>query len=119
MCYEQEEMFGDAAWEAHARKDDPETSHQAAASITPDKLSASQHAVYDAFGVTAQMSDEGLRALYKKERSKDWPQYEWPAQSDSGIRTRRSELVRCGLLKDSGLRIKTVTGRQTIVWERT
>jgi len=37
--------------------------------------------------------------------------------SDSGIRTRRSELVKEGLVKDSGKRVKTPSGRESIVWE--
>jgi hypothetical protein len=44
---------------------------------------------------------------------------ECPKQSPSGIRTRRSELVEEGIVKDSG-RLETLpSNRKAIVWELT
>jgi len=40
-----------------------------------------------------------------------------PKASTSGLRSRRAELVRMGLVKDSGKRIKLRSGRYSIVWE--
>jgi hypothetical protein len=36
--------------------------------------------------------------------------------SDSGIRSRRSELASMGRIKDTGERIKMMSGRNSIVW---
>ena len=40
-------------------------------------------------------------------------------RSASGIRTRRSELVHAGYVRDSGHRATLPTGRKAIVWEIT
>lgn len=42
-----------------------------------------------------------------------------PYASESGIRSRRAELVERGMVRDSGKRITTRTGRKAIVWELT
>lgn len=40
----------------------------------------------------------------------------WPWITDSGIRTRRSELVRWGLVEDTGARGESPTGRPARIW---
>ena len=94
---------------AHARRNDPPTSHQAAASVTD--LTAKQQAVLDVFkhGDHPHFSDEQMIAAYEKAGL--------PQQSPSGLRSRRSELVRKGLLKNSGCITKTAAGRHTRMWE--
>jgi hypothetical protein len=42
---------------------------------------------------------------------------DWPAQTDSGIRTRSSELERAGLIRDSGRTRRLASGRQGNVYE--
>jgi hypothetical protein len=37
--------------------------------------------------------------------------------SPSGLRTRTNELVKAGLVKDSGKREETPSGRKAIIWE--
>lgn len=37
--------------------------------------------------------------------------------SPSGARSRRAELVTMGLVKDSGRRTKTASGRDSVIWE--
>lgn len=90
---------------AVARGTDPQTSWQAAQSIAPEDLRASQVQVLDILRRHGPLTDEGIYRYVNGE------------QSVSGARTRRSELVDAGLVRDSGARATTAAGRQTIVWE--
>jgi len=102
--------------EAHARRTDPETSHAAAASVR--ELTAKQGAVLRVFEcLTEATCDVELVRQYEWRGERDPDLY--PPQSESGIRTRRSELVRKGYLIDSTLRVRLDTGRRAICWERT
>src|SRR3954469_21723826 len=77
--------------EAHARKTDPATSHAAAASLGP-KLRETQHAVYEALLIGGPMTDTQLVTFYGRNELA----LHLPLQSESGIRTRRRELVDAG-----------------------
>lgn len=92
---------------ARARKTDPETSHEAARSVKD--LRRSQWEVYRAFQRLGKMTDEELLSEYQYVSAHK--------QSDSGLRTRRKELVDLGWLRDTGERKTTYAGRSTIVWE--
>lgn len=95
---------------AHARRSDPSTSHAAAASLEPDELRESQLAVLRVFQITGgRLHDDQMIAAYSELGMKP--------QSVSGLRTRRSELVDRGLVRDSGDRVRLVSGRLSIVWE--
>jgi hypothetical protein len=88
----------------HARTTDPETSHQAAQSvtnITPLKQEILQR-------LMTPMTDQLLYELI--DRTSDL------VVTESGVRSRRSELVQAGLVKDTGAREKLKTGRNAIVW---
>lgn len=89
------------------RSTDPETSHDAAASTTEDALRRTQMDVLGLFQFHGAMSDEDMIARGAAAGIK---------QSTSGMRTRRSELVAMGYLVDSGLKGRTKTGRNTILW---
>lgn len=99
---------------AHARRTDPQTSHAAAAGLTPERLRVSQEAVLAVLTAFGPLHDEALVAVYREQTRQD-PGLIW--QSDSGIRTRRAELVRLGLVRDSGTKIQLVSGNFSIVWE--
>jgi len=90
-----------------ARSQDPATSHAAAASVTD--LSVKQQAVMDTFRACGPMTDEELLDNY--------PAPDVPVQTDSGLRTRRHELVEAGLIEDSGETRPTRTGRAAVVWQ--
>jgi hypothetical protein len=96
-----------------ARTTDPETSHEAARSITG--LRRSQRDVLRVLRSYGPMTDEQLVARYtalaKLKDSALRP------QSPSGIRTRRAELRADSLVRDSGTRATMTTGRRAIVWE--
>jgi hypothetical protein len=100
----QPSLFDDLT--ARARRSDPPTSHAAARSVKD--LRASQYAVLRCFYECGPMHDEMLLARYTG-----------PPQSDSGLRTRRHELERLGLLQDSGKTATTRSRRATVIWETT
>lgn len=84
----------------------PSTSHQAERSVTG--LAESYRIILDLFRSFGPMNDETLLKTWRATNKK-------PA-SDSGIRSRRSELAATGLIVDSGDRVKMASGRASIVW---
>jgi hypothetical protein len=95
----------------HARTTDPDTSHEAAKSVS--KLKEMYDTMLIAFESLGPMNDDQLIRLWKvgvKELG-------WRDASESGIRSRRSELVAQGKIIDSGKRVKMRSGRLSIVWE--
>jgi hypothetical protein len=99
-----------------ARKSDPDTSHEAAASI--GDLRERQKvvlAIFDWPGVGFMgTTDEELGDAYQRLALAG----QVPYQSPSGLRTRRSELVELGLVENSGDKRKTRSGRRAIVWQK-
>jgi len=94
---------------AHARRSDPETSHEAASSISPNQLRESQKEVWSLFRRYGPMTDRDLV---------DRAEPAGVVQSPSGLRSRRAELVTMGKLRDSGKRTTYGTSaRRHIVWE--
>jgi hypothetical protein len=92
--------------EAHARRADPDTSHDAARSVRVLKQRSYVLATARLIGsFTDPELQVRVRAMYPDQRF-----------SDSGVRTRRSELVTLGFIEDSGKRITLPTGRKAIVW---
>lgn len=91
----------------NARKTDPKTSHEAAEKV------ANVHIVrqYVLKALNRPRTDEDLREAYNALKGA-------PTASESGIRSRRAELVRQGLVKSTGRTEKTRYGRSAIVWER-
>lgn len=96
---------------AHARNTDPETSHEAAATIDQSK---SQQAVMTAARnhLTGPFTDKDLVRTFRQERAT------LPRFSESRIRTARRELVDQGLLQLHGL-TRPVSGRRERLWEVT
>jgi len=101
-------LFDEARDRAHARATDPETSHDAAASLSPKRLRDSQREVFDLFVMYGSMTDPMLQRAAVIEKVE---------QSPSGLRTRRKELVDAGLVEDTGRRQKTKSGRKATVWD--
>lgn len=96
----------------HARTTDPDTSHEAAASVT--NLTGTQNTILYLFDKFGKLTDEQLQAHYRRMVS----QGDAPAASESGVRSRRAELVARGILTDTGQRSKLESGRNAIVWTR-
>jgi len=92
----------------HARRTDPTTSFQAAASVK--NVTETQKNIL--LLLSMPMTDDQLiDAFYQFAAANGWKQ-----ASPSGIRSRRAELVAAGLVKDTGERAKSWSGRQSIVW---
>lgn len=96
---------------AQTRSGDPETSYAAAKSVTG--LNRKRRDVLEALTGTAGLTDEKLIMAYQAGVCCKL----FPPQSDSGIRTRRKELVDLGMVIDSGQRAKTASGRDAIIWQ--
>lgn len=94
----------------HARKTDPETSHEAAESVR--ELTATQQEVLRIVKVLKRTTDVELVYQYQQMSN----HFGAPRASESGIRSRRAELVKAGKIKDSGDREKLPSGRRAIVW---
>ncbi len=93
--------------EARARSTDPQTSHDAAKSVESGWITVAQGAILNRLRNDGPLTDERIIARLRDQRV---------SISPSGARSRRAELVKLGLVEDSGKREKTASGRQTIVW---
>lgn len=92
-----------------ARITDPQTSHDAAESVT--NLTQTKRLILQVLE-TGAMSDEQLVNAFDTGTRV----FGYPRVSESGLRSRRAELVRDGLVVDSGTRVKMASGRNAIVW---
>lgn len=98
------DLFAHAEARELARRSDPPTSKAAAEQIVHD-IPRIREAVersiksFGKVGCTDQMLEECLRKL-----------------SPSSVRTRRAELVRDGVVRDSGLTARTSSNREAIIW---
>jgi hypothetical protein len=95
----------------HARLTDPETSHEAADSVR--NLTLTKKAIVSIFEKHNSLSDYHLQIAYRGLVSGG----DAPKASESGIRSRRAELVDEGILEDSGYRIALESGRSAILWK--
>ena len=90
----------------YARRDDPDTSHAAAASTTEEHQSEAQLAVLGLYLYGPLTHDEMIREAGEA----------GILLTPSGLRTAVSKLVDQGLVRDSKQRKLTKYNRQTIVW---
>lgn len=105
--------WGDPDPRAYARRTDPDTSHQAAASLGSEKIRRSQAEVLELLREVGPVTDAALVHLYEARISVGGSL----PQSPSGIRTRRRELVELGKVRDTGARVRLPSGRLAAVWE--
>jgi hypothetical protein len=94
---------------AHARRDDPETSHIAAASVT--RISEFMQFLLEIFKAQGPCHDE---VLIERVRASLSP---FRGYSEAGIRSRRADLVKLNLVRDTGRDVILPTGRPSNVWE--
>lgn len=104
----------DESWpaiRARARRRDPVTSHAAAASVAG--ITEKQRAVLRVLAWAGPLTDEELVEEYERPRVEPLPE-----QSPSGIRSRRSELVKLGHVEAVG-QGRTGAGRRALRWAAT
>lgn len=97
---------------AHARSNDPETSKRAASSVV--NLGRTRDAIRSILESYGPSTDDRIGVIYRGLSMMFGG--DLPEVSTSGLRSRRSELVRLGLIEDSGQRAKTQSGRDSIIW---
>jgi hypothetical protein len=85
-----------------ARNSDPETSWEAALSLSAQRIRESQTEILRILRENGPLCDQDIA--------------KWTHQSPSGARTRRSELVLLGFVEDTGERVRLPSGRRSIVW---
>lgn len=112
-----------------ARHSDPDTSHEAAESVSEWTIKGVRlwwlnylasfrgmnlldRSMYDMHERGYEVTDEGAWRTYSSTDNRR-------GSSQSGFRTRRSELVKMGLVEDSGLRFENEHGRDCIAWQIT
>lgn len=96
---------------AYARHTDPQTSHDAAATVK--NITQTKQHILQILSL-GDRTDEELISKYKI-----WGEANgWKPISESGIRSRRADLVKAGLVIDSGKTKTLPTGRQAIIWRK-
>jgi hypothetical protein len=95
----------------NARHTDPQTSHEAAESVL--NITSTQDAILTLLSIEGMTDVQLIDSYYRLARVSDG---KVPMASESGIRSRRAELVKQRLVIDSGDRQKLPSGRQAIVW---
>jgi len=93
--------------EAKTRASDGHTSRKAASSVT--NMTKKRQDVMITFRRYGTLTDEQLVSVYGQ-------MGDVADQSESGLRTRRSELVKMGLLCDTGQTRRIRSGRMAVVW---
>ena len=96
---------------ATARLTDPETSWMAARSLKAERISETQKVILGILQ-TAPSTDEDIIYIYKKGTVHGL----WKPASDSGIRSRRAELVTMGLVHKVGIGTNEFGNKMTI-WQ--
>lgn len=103
-----------------ARKTDPPTSKAAGKKATKTGTSELHNRIMFLFRTkVVGLTDDELIVLYG-ERTNPGLAYlkgEWPSKSPQRIRTARSDLVKVGLLVDSGQTRTSALGNKSVVWD--
>lgn len=103
-------LFDDS--DAYAKRDDPETSWEAADALGSEQLRKRLKAVYDVLKDYGPCHNDDLVEFYQQSVQLRG----FPPQTDQSVRSRRSELTARGLCVDTGRRFVLDTGRKAVVW---
>lgn len=110
------ERRGVTASGAVARRNDTQTSWDAARSVRLTNLGKTRDLILLILRTCGPQKDEDLIEYFQNtaRNDRDWDSVRHV--TEQSIRSRRKELVRLGLVADSGDRAKTRTGRDSIIW---
>lgn len=111
-------QYGDTSHKqrANARRSDilhdgdPETSYEAADSITPEAITQQQQRILDVLHDITLGTDEQIYRAYKKQYGKETP-------TEQSIRSRRAQLVKQQKVRWTGEHGTSGTGRRSRLWE--
>lgn len=104
-------------FKARARHGDPSESHDAAATITGDKMTNAMGAVLTAlWRATPHITDEELCELYGSLSHENHERF--PMQTPQSVRSRRAQLVRLGYVEATGKR-QNANGNRCSTWDLT
>jgi hypothetical protein len=99
------------------RTTDPDTSRDAALSLDETKVTQTMKDIIKILREQGPMIDELLISRYfELQYGRQLREEETFYASESGIRTRRSQLVKLGMVEDTGRRSPTRSGKSAIVW---
>lgn len=99
------------------RTTDPDTSRDAALSLDEGKMTQTMKDIFKILREQGPMIDELLISRYNDlQYGRQLREQETFYASESGIRTRRSQLVKLGMVEDTGKRSPTRSGKSAIVW---
>jgi len=96
--------------EPRARVGDPETSHDAAESVSEFTMTVTRMRILELLRRHGPMTDPHLLLTFRAT-------YGDRTCSESGLRTRRHELCKAGMVRDTGERVQLPSGRRAVVWE--
>jgi hypothetical protein len=106
--------------QAHARRNDPATSHAAARSVV--NLGSTREGILKILRLFGPCTDEKIELMYRGLQERG----EFPMRKDSGIRSRRKELCDMGFVEAAGgfnedgttwgITGKTASKRNCLVW---
>ena len=96
---------------ALAHTNDPETSHESAASLNLKKNAQLKEVILDLLRRRPRAQFQLTKFYVKFKRANDWPDVK-----DDSVAKRLSELVQAGLVVDSGMKVESPYGKNVVVW---
>lgn len=99
-------------WHARVRNTDPDTSTEAAQSQREINITGARAALLDLMRELGEATDEEIATAYAWLLERELV----PQHTPSGLRHRRDELLKKGMLRDTGEKRLNVSGRRARVW---
>ena len=95
---------------AHARRLDPETSHAAAASVSPERISKQKESILAVLSVYGPLTDNEMIEVFRSA----YPHF---VVTDQSLRSRRAQLTTEQKVRFAGSYGESPTGKKARKWE--